>query len=185
MATVDTLPTISPDSSDYLIVEKVGGGTSKATITDVALQGPAGPAGPAGEAGPPGESGADGSPGHTPVLLSGTEVTGTQDPITAAVYGAVLGDIYLNTETGNLYGYLGATSWHYAGCIKGPQGPAGSSADVPLAGTDVAGKVKVDGTTITVTADGTISAKAVAPDLSDYVTKADLEKALENYLERG
>lgn len=40
---------------------------------------------------------------------------------------------------------------------------SGSGGDVPIATTETAGKVKPDGTTITVTEDGTISANATAP----------------------
>ncbi len=211
MATIDTFPTITPTSADYLIIERAdGSGTSKSTIANAALQGPVGPAGPAGAAGTPGAAGAKGDAGpagHTPVLYSGEAVTGTEASSTATVSGAVTGDIYLNTSTGNLYGCTGTNTWHYVGCIKGPkgdkgsdgaagaagpagpagpagaQGPAGSDATVPIATTTIAGKVIPDGTTITVDSTGKISAKQ--PDLSNYITKDALATALQNYLERG
>lgn len=49
----------------------------------------------------------------------------------------------------------------------------GTSTDVPIATTEIAGKVKPDGTTITITGDGTISAAnggGLTPDENDRVT---------------
>lgn len=80
-----------------------------------------GPAGPAGAAGPVGPAGAAGPVG--PTGPSGEKwFTGSGNPV--AVSGAVNGDWYLDSVTGN-YWELVTGAWAPRGSLAGPQGPAG------------------------------------------------------------
>jgi len=112
--------------------------------------GPQGPQGPTGPTGPKGAQGTRGSQWYT-----GTAVTGTST--TPAVFSgtgiaaALVGDIYLNTSTGNIYhcttaGAAAAAKWAYVGCIRGLQGPQGPKGATGATGaTGPQGKVGATG----------------------------------------
>lgn len=113
-------------------------------------QGETGPAGPQGDVGPQGAKGANGTRGSK--WFSGTGITGTStEPTVFAASGILVvqspNDMYLNTDTGNVYvctagGSSAAAKWKYSGCIKGIQGPkgdpgeAGADGYTPVKGTD-------------------------------------------------
>lgn len=86
-----------------------------------------------------GDPGADGEPGlagHTPVVKSGTALTGTSE-VTGTVDGAAAGDLYLNSDTGDIYAYAD-DAWHFLANIKGPQGPQGQ----PGQGSSITDEIK-------------------------------------------
>lgn len=64
--------------------------------------------GPQGETGPEGPDGKDGTRWFT-----GTEITGTELSITATITGAVIGDLYLNIDTANVYKCVEKDTWQY------------------------------------------------------------------------
>lgn len=93
--------------------------------------GPQGPQGPTGPTGPKGATGARGSQWYTGTAVTGTSTTPAAFPGTG-IAAALVGDIYLNTSTGNVYhcktaGAAAIAKWAYVGCIRGPQGPQGSN----------------------------------------------------------
>ena len=91
--------------------------------------GPQGPQGPTGPTGPKGATGARGSQWYTGTAVTGTSTTPAVFPGTG-IAAALVGDIYLNTSTGNVYhcttaGAAAVAKWAYVGCIRGLQGPQG------------------------------------------------------------
>lgn len=96
---------------------------------DTGAQGPAGPQGPQGTQGIVGEKGADGS-----AIFSGTAVP--------AVSIGKLGDYYLRTSTGVLYGPKVAAGWGTGVNLRGSNGASGSKI--------------LSGTTIPTTAQGAV-----------------------------
>ncbi|MDT7041205.1 tail fiber domain-containing protein [Candidatus Nitronereus thalassa] len=81
-------------------------------------QGPQGVAGPVGTQGPPGPAGADGALG-----ADGSQwLTGNGAP---AIGDGVVGDFYLDAETGKYFEKIDATTWTLAGNLQGPQGDPG------------------------------------------------------------
>lgn len=144
VATYANLPTnLGPDDEGkgYYVEDEgtlyIWNGTAFPADGDgVHIQGPQGPQGIQGVQGPQGiqgiqgPAGADGADGVSPTATVTQTATGATITITDA-QGTTTADIR-NGEDGN----------------------------VPIATTSVAGKVKPDGTTITVTADGTISSAA-------------------------
>ena len=105
-------------------------------------QGAQGIQGPTGPQGPTGAQGPQGNDGFSPVAT----VTQTQTGATITITDAQ------GTTTANITN--------------------GTDANVPIATTAVAGKVKPDGTTITVANDGTITATAAALDSNGYTSYA-------------
>ena len=90
-------------------------------------QGPKGDTGNTGEQGPKGDTGETGQRGSQ--WFSGTGITGTNAEETifedSGVVSALIGDLYLNTDTGNVYqcttsGDASTAKWAYKGNIKGP-----------------------------------------------------------------
>lgn len=75
-------------------------------------QGPQGDPGPTGPTGPQGPAGEDGSTWHDG---NGAPGGGT----------GVVGDFYLDNDTGDYYEKTGVSSWTLRGNLTGPQGPAG------------------------------------------------------------
>ena len=94
--------------------------------------GPRGAAGAQGATGPTGPKGAQGTRGSQ--WYTGTAVTGTSTSPAVfsgtGIASALVGDIYLNTSTGNIShctvaGAAASAKWAYVGCIRGPQGAQG------------------------------------------------------------
>lgn len=76
----------------------------------ISIVGPQGPQGPAGK---------DGKDG-----IGNRWYTGNTNPVaTGGSY--LIGDLYLNATTGNIYKYTSLNKWESIGSIKGPQGPEG------------------------------------------------------------
>lgn len=122
----------------------------------VSIRGPKGEKGDPGIQGEKGDTGVKGEPGKdgatfTPIVHENGEISWSNDK--------GLG----NPETVNIKGPKGDRGEQGPKGEKGdvgetgPQGPSGDTA--PIATTNVAGKVKPDGTTITVDTDGTIHGK--------------------------
>lgn len=154
----------------------------------VQIQGPQGPQGiqgiqgeqgPQGVQGPAGANGADGKDGFSPIATVTQTETGATISITDA-NGTTTADITNGNDGQNgTNGQDGAdgfspiatvtqTSTGATISITDAQGTTtaditnGTGADVPIATTSVAGKVKPDGSTITVDQDGTITATATS-----------------------
>lgn len=95
--------------------------------------------------GPQGEPGKDGQVGQRGSRWSaGTAITGTSMVAmifnTTGITDALINDMYLNIETGNVYcctkgGKSSVAEWVYTGCIKGPIGPEGSDGQSGTADT--------------------------------------------------
>lgn len=90
-------------------------------------QGTAGTQGTTGAVGPAGPTGANGKNGS--VIYSGTTIPATS-------LGAV-GDFYLNTTTGLLYGPKTASGWGTGFSLKGPTGATGSTGATGAAGSQI------------------------------------------------
>lgn len=76
----------------------------------ISIVGPQGPQGPAGK---------DGKDG-----IGNRWYTGNSNPVaTGGTY--LVGDLYLNTSTGNVFKYMPTSGWNSVGSIKGPQGSQG------------------------------------------------------------
>ena len=131
----------------------------------VGPQGPKGEKGDVGPRGPRGEKGEQGNDG-TSFNILGTKESDVDLPLNAEKNDAYLID-------GEMWVFDGA-NWNNAGKIQGPQGPVGpqgpkgdpgpkgekgSDANVPIATVETLGKVKPDGKTIFIDADGTLHAK--------------------------
>lgn len=152
----------------------------------VGPQGPKGDPGPQGIKGDPGEKGEQGDAGvrgitFTPVVDSRGNISwsndgGLENPQTVNITGP-RGDTGAKGDTGP-QGEKGTTfipsvdtdgniSWSNTDGIanpetvniKGPKGDKGSDATVPIATTETLGKVKPDGKTTFIDADGTLHAK--------------------------
>jgi len=89
-----------------------------------AAGGSEGPAGPPGDPGPQGEKGMTGADG--PQGLPGANgaqwFTGTEPP---AIGLGMVGDFYLETDTGDYFTKTAPTLWSPLGNLEGPQGPPG------------------------------------------------------------
>lgn len=144
---------------------------------DTGLQGPQGPVGPKGEQGDAGVRGIT----FTPVVDSRGNISwsndgGLENPQTVNITGPQ-GDTGAKGDTGP-QGEKGTTfipsvdtdgniSWSNTDGIanpetvniKGPKGDKGSDATVPIATIEILGKVKPDGKTTFIDADGTLHAK--------------------------
>lgn len=82
-------------------------------------QGPRGPIGLTGPAGPQGPAGTDGPPGADGTKwLTGNGAPGSGD--------GVVGDLYLDSLTGDYFEKTDATAWNLVGNLQGPVGPAGA-----------------------------------------------------------
>ena len=90
-------------------------------LADETKVGPAGPAGGQGLQGPKGEPGVNGK----------SVLNGTVAPTNTV---GVVGDFYLNTATGALYGPKTTTGWGPARSLVGPKGDAGAQGPIGLAG---------------------------------------------------
>ncbi len=97
------------------------------------VQGPQGETGATGPTGPQGPTGATGQRGGR--WNEGTAITGTSTTATvfsgSGIADALIGDYYLNTETGNVYrcdagGGAEVATWVHVGNLKGPQGDPAS-----------------------------------------------------------
>lgn len=143
-------------------------------------QGPQGPVGPQGSKGDPGPQGVKGDPGEkgdtgargitfTPVVdgkgnISWSNDGGLENPQTVNITGPKgdKGTTFVPSVDAD-----GNLSWSNADGIanpetiniKGPKGDKGSDATVPVATIETLGKVKPDGKTIFIDADGTLHAK--------------------------
>lgn len=85
--------------------------------------GPTGPVGPTGPTGPTGSVGPTGPVGPTgSTWFSGTAITA---PGSIAITGAVVGDFYLNNNTGKVYKLNASHSWIEYASLKGAMGPTG------------------------------------------------------------
>lgn len=137
-------------------------------------QGPQGVQGPQGEQGIQGPAGADGADGVSPTATVTQTATGATISITDA-NGTTTANITNGTDgqdgTNGQDGFspvatVAQTSTGATISITDAQGTTtanianGTDANVPIATTSVAGKVKPDGSTITIAADGTISSAA-------------------------
>lgn len=71
--------------------------------------------------------------------FSGTAITGTDGVINVTVEGATTDDIYLNTDTGNIYMCTASsgTQWVYGGNIKGANGEDGQDGTKIFSGTQI------------------------------------------------
>lgn len=75
--------------------------------------------------------GSQGEPGKNgSAWITGTAITGKGSEITIAVGGAAVGDVYLNTDTCDMYLCTALNTWKWIANTKGTEGPAGA------AGTD-------------------------------------------------
>lgn len=72
--------------------------------------------------GPTGATGLTGSQGESSSWYSGTSVTGTGTGISAGVTGSKANDLYINTDTGNVYQATAANTWDFKLNIKGADG---------------------------------------------------------------
>lgn len=80
-----------------------------------------------GDTGATGPAGPTGPTGPTSQWYTGTAMTGTGTK-TVTISGAIAGDMYLNSSTGEVYKANSSSSWTYQCTIKGAQGPAGPAA---------------------------------------------------------
>lgn len=135
------------------------------------VQGPKGEKGDVGPQGPQGPRGEKGEQGNDGTSLN---ILGTKESEVDLPLSAEKNDAYL--INGEMWIFDG-TNWNNAGKIQGPQGPQGpvgpqgpkgdpgpkgdkgSDATVPIATTETLGKVKPDGKTTFIDADGTLHAK--------------------------
>lgn len=99
------------------------------------FKGPVGPKGDKGQKGDQGPSGPQGGTGergnrwNQGTKIDGEATVGTVYP-ESGITSALVGDNYLNTDTGNIYkcvtsGDNYTAKWVYTGCMKGPEGPEG------------------------------------------------------------
>ena len=147
------------------------------------LKGDTGPQGEQGPVGPKGEQGDNGARGttFTPIVDSKGNISwsndgGLENPQTVNITGpqgdtGVKGDTGPQGEKGTTFvpsvDTDGNISWSNTDGIanpetvniKGPKGDKGSDATVPIATIEILGKVKPDGKTIFIDADGTLHAK--------------------------
>ena len=105
-------------SASVTLASKEGAGLGFPAELDIELaaggsQGAQGPAGPTGLQGPKGEPGVNGKS-----VLSGTTAP--------AIATGVVGDFYLNTANGALYGPKTTTGWGTARSLVGPKGSTGA-----------------------------------------------------------
>lgn len=56
---------------------------------------------------------------------SGTALTGTGSNLSATVDGCIVEDMYINTETKEVYRAIAANKWEYVCTLEGKQGPMG------------------------------------------------------------
>ncbi len=89
------------------------------------LKGQDGKDGANGSNGQDGKDGVDGSNGQDGVKgndgatwLTGTAIEGTGTGIIVEIEGAKIGDLYLNTETGNIYKCVAINTWDYLTCLS-------------------------------------------------------------------
>ncbi len=125
---------------------------TKTTFTFFNLKGPQGPAGlqgPQGDTGPQGPEGPKGEQGKSSVWHTGTSISGTGSGISVSTstVNAVVGDMYLNKSTYDVYRCVaetGATrAWSWVCNIQGAKGDTGTTPtirasngpDVGLVGT--------------------------------------------------
>lgn len=138
--TVGTVTASVPGSNPAI----TNSGTSTAAVFDFVLpRGEQGPKGDTGDTGPQGPQGVQGETGAT-------GATGPQGP--AGNDGVSPTATVTQTSTGATITITDSQGTTTANVTNG------TDANVPIATTSVAGKVKPDGSTITVAADGTISA---------------------------
>ena len=82
-----------------------------------------------------GETGATGPAGS--VWLTGTAITGTNSGISATITNARVGDLYLNTNTCDLYQCVSENTWNWLVNIKGEKGETGETGEQGETGTSV------------------------------------------------
>ena len=114
--------------------------------------GPVGPQGPKGDVGPQGEKGETGDVGPQGEKGETGDAGPKGDKGTTFVPNV---DADGNISWSNTDGIVNPKTAN----IKGPKGDKGSDATVPIATTKILGKVKPDGKTIFIDADGTLHAK--------------------------
>ena len=94
------------------------------------------------------------------IWYSGTAITGTSTTATvfsgSGISSAVVGDMYLNTSTGNTYrcttaGNASAAKWVYVDNLTGPQGETGGTGAAGAAGGRWYTGTKITGTSTTAT----------------------------------
>ena len=189
-----TTSTEDGGSNVYTFTKK-GGGTSTFTVKNgskgaTGAQGPKGDTGATGAQGPKGDTGAKGATGATGARGSqmhwGTAITGTSNTATvfssSGITSALVNDLYLNTNTWNVYqctvaGAASTAKWVYKGNIKGA---SGSTASIGTA--SIAGLTKLYTSTGTST-DGTMTRKAITDEFAkclktdgiDWITEAEID----------
>lgn len=93
------------------------------------------------------KNGSKGSTGAATTWFSGGAVTGTSTTAkTFPVSGSKAGDMYLNTETSNIYKATAANQWVYLCNIKGPQGTPGNNGTTPTIKAAAGGNIGAVGT---------------------------------------
>ncbi len=102
--------------------------TSSGWGSGVSLLGPIGPQGPQGLPGPIGPAGANGTNGN--VWLTGSGQPTFNNP------PANVGDLYLDVTNGNIWQYVGSSTWATIGNIEGPTGPIGPAGTNGINGTN-------------------------------------------------
>lgn len=103
------------------------------------------------------KNGSKGSTGAAATWFSGSAVTGTSTTAkTFTVSGSKAGDMYLNTETSNVYKATAANQWVYLCNIKGPQGTPGNNGTTPTIKAAAGGNIGAVGTpSVTANTSGT------------------------------
>lgn len=103
------------------------------------------------------KNGSKGSTGDAATWFSGGAVTGTSTTAkTFPVSGSKAGDMYLNTETSNVYKATAANQWVYLCNIKGPQGTPGNNGTTPTIKAAAGANINTVGTpTVSANTSGT------------------------------
>lgn len=103
------------------------------------------------------KNGSKGSTGTSATWFSGGAVTGTSTTAkTFIVSGSKAGDMYLNTETSNVYKATAANQWVYLCNIKGSQGTPGNNGTTPTIKAAAGGNIGAVGTpSVTANTSGT------------------------------
>ena len=146
------------------------------------VKGPQGEKGEKGDTGPAGSTGIRGSRWAEGTAITGTSTEGTIFPDTG-ITDAIVGDMYLNTSTGNVYrctesGAASAARWVHTGNLKGPTGERGASGETgPKGDTGIRGSRIYQGTAVTGTSSTSeiFSGSGISDAMVDdvYINTAD------------
>lgn len=146
------------------------------------VKGPQGEKGEKGDTGPAGSTGIRGSRWAEGTAITGTSTEGTIFPDTG-ITDALVGDMYLNTSTGNVYrctesGAASAARWVHTGNLKGPTGERGASGETgPKGDTGIRGSRIYQGTAVTGTSSTSeiFSGSGISDAMVDdvYINTAD------------